>query len=80
MITAMKLAIMIHNTLMEERRGCATVARAGGHEEAALAIENQPAPIPSLREVHCFSCAEHVRCPACDIPVMIGKCVGLEPV
>ncbi len=79
MTTAMKLAVMIHDALMQEREGCATVARAGGYEDAALAIENQPAPIPALRDMHCEYCAATVKCAACGMDAVIGRCPGMCP-
>ncbi len=79
MNTAMRLAIMIHEALMAERTGCAVVARAGGFEAAALAIEGQPAPVPSLRDIHCEYCAATVKCAACGMDAVIGKCPGIAP-
>ena len=77
MNAALKLAIMIHEALMAERTGCAVVARAGGHEAAALAIEVQPAPVPSLKNMHCEYCATTVRCSSCGMDAVIGKCPGM---
>lgn len=79
MTTAEKLAVVIHNMIMEERRGCAAVAKVGGYDAAAIAILEQPIPVPSLKNLHCFLCAEGTLCTSCGMPVVVGKCVGLEP-
>jgi len=79
MSMAEKLAVVIHDLIMQERHGCATVAEAGGYIDLAVAIRNQPAPVPALKNMHCFLCAEGVRCMNCNEPVVVGKCVGMEP-
>jgi hypothetical protein len=76
---AEKVAMMIHDLILEERRGCAEVAASGGYQEAAAAFLDQPSPIPSFRNMHCMCCSEGVTCTGCGQPTMIGRCPGLEP-
>ena len=77
--TAEKIAVVIHDMIMTERKECAIVAELSGHDEVAAAILKQPAPIPALRNIHCVSCSQNVQCPSCGLHVLIGKCQGIEP-